>query len=264
LKIITLLSDFGQRDTYVAEMKGAILRIAPEACLVDLTHEVPAQDVLAGSYLLRRAVQAFPPGTIHLAVVDPGVGSTRKPLLIAVGTSFLVGPDNGLLLEAASLLGDESRAFELQNPEYQSSSISAVFHGRDLFAYAAGHLARGVPAERFGPPVNEPIWLPQPSLQQSQDEVVGEVILSDHFGNLITSIPKGAISASLQEDAEISVGGADIQGLRRSYSEVSQGALLALIGSGGFLEIAVCQGSAKAYLPNVSRGSKVTVRRVKR
>jgi S-adenosyl-L-methionine hydrolase (adenosine-forming) len=264
LKIITLLSDFGLRDTYVAEMKGAILGLAPEARLIDLTHEIPAQDVAAGAHWLRRAVQAFPAGTIHLAVVDPGVGSARRPLLIASGASFLVGPDNGLLLEAASLLGEEPRAFALQNPAYQRAPLSDVFHGRDLFAPAAAHLSLGVPAESFGPAIDDPIWLPRPSLHTTPDSVSGEVLLSDHFGNLITSIPQEAISGSLREDAEVLVGGVLLGRLLRSYSEASSGGLLALIGSGGFLEIAVCNGSAAARLPGASRGSQVVLRRVKR
>jgi S-adenosylmethionine hydrolase len=263
LKIITLLSDFGLKDTYVAEMKGVILGIAPDVRLVDLTHEVPAQDVLTGAYLLRRTVQAFPAGTIHLAVVDPGVGSKRRPLLIEAGASFLVGPDNGLLLEAATLLGEEPRAFMLQNAEYQRTNISAVFHGRDIFAPAAAYLALGVPVEKFGPAVDDPVWLPRPSLQQSQESIEGEVLLSDRFGNLITSIPKEAIPKPIAENFELSVGGVVIRGLRQSYSEVSPGVLLVLIGSSGFLEISVRQGSAEARLTGVSRGSKVMIRKAK-
>lgn len=261
MRIITLLSDFGLRDTYVAEMKGAILSIYPQASLIDLTHEVPAQDVTTGAYLLRRAIPSFPKGTIHVAVVDPGVGSTRRPLLIEAGGSFLLGPDNGLLLEAASLFEGEPRAFELKNPRYQRESVSAVFHGRDIFAPAAAHLARGVAPEDFGPPADDPVWLPKASLQSSQDAVEGELLLFDRFGNAITSIPEAALPRAPREELEVSIGGVLLRGIKRTYSEVSQGVLLALIGSSGFVEIAVRQGSAEARLPGIGRGTKVVIKR---
>jgi hypothetical protein len=245
--IITLLTDFGTRDSYVAEMKGILYGLCPQAALVDVTHEVPPQDVRTGARFLRRAVQSFPPKTIHLAVIDPGVGSSRRPLAIEVGGSYLVGPDNGLLLEAASSLPGEAHAYVLDKPAFWREVVSPVFHGRDLFAPVAGHLARGLSVEQLGTAIDDPLWLPRPHLVTGTQEIEGEVVSADRFGNLITSIPVQALPRDLSS-VRVQVAGLEMTGIRRFYAEANPGEFLALVGSDGEVEIALREGSAAAFL----------------
>lgn len=253
-RVITLLTDFGTRDAYVAAMKGVILGICPEATIVDVTHEVPPQDVRAGAFLLAEAAPYFPEGTIHVAVVDPGVGSARRPIAAETARAHLVGPDNGIFqrfLRSAPLC----RAVEIANPHYRRPDVSSTFHGRDLFAPAAAHLARGVDLSELGPPVHTLAELELPRPRQAPGLVEGEVIHVDRFGNLITNLESrdlGAVRA-------VEVPGAFLSGLSRTYADVEPGALLALIGSGGLLEISVRDGSAAAAL-GAGRGARVAVR----
>lgn len=256
-RVITLLTDFGTQDSYVAEMKGVILGIYPEAQFVDITHQIPPQEVRAGARLLRRAVLAFPPKTIHLAIVDPGVGSARRPLVIDVDGTYLVGPDNGLLVEAAAALGGEAMAYELRDPSWRRAQVSPVFHGRDLFAPAVAHLARGLPAEAAGPAVDEPVWLPRPHLLARERALEGEIVAVDHFGNLLSSIPGGALPAA-REALSVSIGGTTLHGLKRFYAEAQDGELLALLGSDGEVEIAQRGGSAARSL-QIGAGARLVV-----
>jgi len=181
-RIVTLLSDFGTADAYAGLMKGVVLSICPEARVVDLSHEVPPQNVTAGALLLRSTVRFFPPGTIHVAVVDPGVGGERKPILVQAGGATFVGPDNGLLHPAASERGI-NRIVALTKGEYHLPRVSRTFHGRDIFAPVAGHLARGVAAEDFGPVLSEMKTLPLATASRDANGVVGEVVHVDRFGN---------------------------------------------------------------------------------
>jgi S-adenosylmethionine hydrolase len=252
--IVTLLSDFGAGSGYPAQMKGAILGLLPEARLVDLSHEVPPFDVLAGALLLEACAPRFPPHAVHCAVVDPGVGTARRPLCVvdAAGRR-LVGPDNGLF---TPFLGEGARAFALASPELAPAPASATFHGRDLFAPVAAWLAGGGAPERLGPLVADPVRLRWPEARQEGGLVRGEVLLADPFGNLLTSILAGDLPSG---PLAVEVAGRPAR-LVRTYGEAREGELLALVGSSGRLELALREGSAARSL-GLSRGAAVTVRR---
>src|SRR5258707_11254834 len=191
--IITLTTDFGLRDPFVGTMKGVILSICATARLVDLTHDVEPQDLLGAGLALEAALPFFPDGTVHLAVVDPGVGSGRRALAVGVGEHYLVGPDKGVLTPA--LRRARWTAVELTAPEYRLPEVSRPFHGRDVFAPAAAYLAAGVPLERLGPVVGDPVLRPIPVSRLEGDVLVGEVLAVDRFGNLLTSIEAARLTA---------------------------------------------------------------------
>jgi len=254
--VVTLLTDFGTRDSYVGAMKGVILGLAPGARLVDLTHSVPPQAVIPGALILRNAVPVFPSGTVHVAVVDPGVGSERAPIAVFAGDQVLVGPDNGLLHPAAGRLGlREIRRLECE--ALFRRPVSRTFHGRDVFAPVAAHLVAGIEPERLGPvvPSMEPLSLPE--CRVDAGEISGEVIYIDRFGNLITNIP-GALLAEAGATARFA-GGPRLP-VADTYSQVASGEPLALVGSWEQLEIAVRDGSAARDLGG-EVGSPVTVGR---
>lgn len=256
--VITLLTDFGARDAYVGIMKGVILGIAPTAHLVDLTHEIPPQAVTTGALLLRSAVRYFPPGTVHLAVVDPGVGSARAPVLVVTERGFLVGPDNGLLHPAATAMGVK-QVRRIENEAYFLHPVSQTFHGRDLFAPAAAHLAAGAHPSALGPQLSQLQPLALPEAVRRGDSIRGEVIHIDQFGNLITNIPRDLLTAFARERVSVSIGRvADIQ-VVSAYAEVPEGSALAIVGSWDVLEVAVRTGNA-AQLLGVPRGTPVTVK----
>jgi S-adenosyl-L-methionine hydrolase (adenosine-forming) len=256
--VITLTTDFGLRDPFVGIMKGVILGICPLARLVDLTHELPPQDVQAGQLALAAAAGFFPPGTIHLAVVDPGVGSARRPLALAAGERYFVGPDNGLFTFALDHAG--WRAVALDSEEHRLPDVSRTFHGRDIFAPAAGHLASGVPLERLGLEVPDPVRLPLPAARRGPDGVLGEVLDIDHFGNLVTSVTAEDLrSLEARGGVAVEVAGRCLRGAVAAYAAVEPGQAGALIGSVGRLEIFVRGGSAAAVL-GASRGVPVRVR----
>jgi len=274
MRVITLTTDFGTADGYVGVMKGVMLSIAPGVRLVDLSHEVPPQDVRRAAFVLYTAVPFFPPDTVHLAVVDPGVGTDRRAIAVQVPQGFLVGPDNGLFTYVLAE-AEEWRAVELRDPAYRLPQVSGTFHGRDIFAPAAAHLARGVPMERLGPPVPDPVLLPLPRLEVREDRLEGEVLYIDRFGNVVTSIGRLrwagnglVLDAAFRRAAPplrlaaagavVKVGGRTIQGVRRTYGEVAVGESLALVGSTGFLEIAVRQGDAARTL-GVRPGDPITL-----
>ncbi|MEM1550729.1 MAG: SAM-dependent chlorinase/fluorinase, partial [Candidatus Bathyarchaeia archaeon] len=186
-KIITLTTDFGLRDSYVAEMKAVILSICPEACIVDISHEVRKFDIRMGSFLLFRASRFFPNGTIHMAVIDPGVGTERRPIIIETDWSIYVGPDNGILIPSAQRDGIR-HIYIIGNPKYMLKEVSKTFHGRDIFSPAAAYLARGVPPSEFGPEIFDPVVPSFAEPISSDDSIMGEIIHVDGFGNLITNI----------------------------------------------------------------------------
>jgi len=244
--IVTLLTDFGTADGYVGEMKGVLLSRAPDVRLVDITHEVPAQDIECGRLTLARIWRRFPAGTVHLAVVDPGVGSSRQALAVESDGRFLVGPDNGLLSPALLLAG--ARAVALQAP----GNAAPTFHGRDVFAPAAAALASGTPLDALGLPVTEVVVRRTPEPRRRDDgALAGEVIAIDRFGNAITNLV-GRRAAWLE------VAGT-LLAVRRTYSEVASGSPVALVGSTGLIEIAVRDGNAARQL-GVGRGSIVVLR----
>jgi S-adenosylmethionine hydrolase len=187
MTILTLLTDFGTEDEYVGVMKGIILSIAPDVRLVDLSHQVPPQDIRRAAFLLMNAVPYFPPDTVHLAVVDPGVGTARRPVAVRTPAGTFVGPDNGLFSWVLERV-PEWTAVEIREPAYQLPLASSTFQGRDIFAPVAAHLAAGVPLEKLGPRVEDPVWLPPPRLEISDFVAEGEVLYADRFGNLVTSI----------------------------------------------------------------------------
>lgn len=259
--IITLTTDFGTRDAYVAEMKGVMLGIAVSVrqavSLVDLTHEVAAHDVTEGALALDAAAPFFPRGSIHLAVIDPGVGTDRRGLVVRTERALLVGPDNGLFtpfLEAAG----RWEAWELRAEEYRLSAVSRTFHGRDIFAPAAAHLATGVPPERFGPPVRDPVRLSWPTVRAVTGAVAGAVLHVDRFGNLVTSIRAETLD-EVGGSVRIRLGGRALP-LVGTYGELEAGQAGALVGSSGRIEIAVREGSAAARF-KARRGTPVVVSR---
>lgn len=234
--IVTLLTDFGLIDSYVGEMKGVLLSRAPRVELVDLTHDIKPGDVQAGQYLLGRAWRCFPAGTVHLAVVDPGVGTTRRALAAQVADHFFVAPDNGLL----SSLPADARFVALPVP----AGASATFHGRDVFAPVAAALANGAGLSHLGAPVTDVYRSPLPEPREGRDGIVGEVIYVDRFGTLVSNLPVARAGAA----SRIRVAGRDAGVLRRTFADVAPGELVVFMGSGGAIEIAVRDGHAARQL----------------
>ena len=273
--IVTLTTDFGTADGYVAAMKGVMLAIEPRLTLVDVSHDVPPQDVAHGAFVLAEATRHFPAGAVHLAVVDPGVGGSRRPLLLVTPDGSYVAPDNGLLTRVMSRYGlfhdpgaeflspirgplpPGCRAFELADPRFRMAEVSRTFHGRDVFAPAAAHLSRGVPPEEFGPPLAEVVWLNVPPPTRSGGEIEGRVVHVDRFGNLITNI---ALADEEAGRAVVEIDGVRIRGLSRSYEDAD--GVLAIVGSHGTVEIAVRDGNAANQL-GVGVGATVRVRDVR-
>lgn len=256
MTVITLTTDFGLSDGYVGIMKGVILGIASDVRLVDISHEITPQDVRQGSFVLSNAVPYFPAGTIHLAVVDPGVGSERRPLLVTTPRASFVGPDNGLFTFALEQPG--AQAWVLDRPQYWLPAISRTFHGRDIFAPVAAHLARGVPPEELGSPVSDAVRL-EPLLPErlGNGHIVGHVVYVDRFGNLITNVPASWLTDG---DWACEIASRRIPRLSETYSAALPGELLALIGSSGMLEVAVRNGSA-ARLLETGAGQTIHLRR---
>lgn len=253
---IALITDFGTRDPYVAAMKGVIASICPEASILDLTHEIPPQSVLEGAYFLAGAVPWFPAGTLHVAVVDPGVGTARRPVAASVAGQTVVCPDNGLLTLLAREHGlDEVRAIE--NPDYFLETVSATFHGRDVFAPAAAHLAAGKPFEGIGPVVTDPVRLPlsEPRVDE-YGTLRGEVVHIDRFGNAVTNLPRRMVESA--DPIRVELPGGKTVPLLRTYGEAAAGSALALFGSGGYLEIAINGGSAASEM-GIGPGAEIRV-----
>lgn len=258
---IALLTDFGLTDAYVGVMKGVMLGLHPRAALVDITHGIQPQNVRQAALTLLTAYRYFPAGTVFLVVVDPGVGSTRRPVAVQAGDYGFVAPDNGVLSYTLAQL-DAVRAVELETP----TGVSSTFHGRDIFAPAAARLARGDALEALGSTVGDLVQLPAPRLSVAPGTIRGEVVHIDHFGNVVTSI--GRLERSARQtltlrpafggdvtpltvdavSAQVSAGGVQVRGIHATYSEVEPGTLLALVGSSGLLELGVNQGSAAARL----------------
>jgi S-adenosyl-L-methionine hydrolase (adenosine-forming) len=243
--VITLLTDFGLEDAYVGVVKGVLLGINPRARLVDLTHAVPPQDVRRAARLLEGAWPFFPPGSVHLAVVDPGVGSARRAIAVTAGGHCFVGPDNGLLGFCFDLPG--ARGVVLTARRFHRHPVSRTFHGRDVFAPVAAHCSRGVPLTALGSPLREPVRLPPSTPRRRGARVDGEVLLVDRFGNLLTSL-LGADLPGPADRGVLRVGGARVRGLVGTYAERPRGALGAVIDSSGRVELFVREGSARRRL----------------
>ena len=247
MTLVTLTTDFGTTDPFAGIMKGVIASLAPEARIVDLTHGIPPQDVLAGALVLRHAVPYFPPGTVHLAVVDPGVGGTRRPLCVETAHGLLVGPDNGLLSLAAPP-GEVQRIIHLTEERFFLSPRSATFHGRDVFAPVAAGLATGLPPSSFGSAAVDMERLPLPAPVRDGPSVRGEVIYVDRFGNLTSNVGEDILRTLERPVVSIAIGDVRLRGVAPSYSSVRPGEPVAVVNSWGLLEIAVRDGSARDRL----------------
>lgn len=255
MNAIAILTDFGLKDYYVGAMKGVISSINPNVQLIDISHEMPPQNVRAAAYILKCVYAYFPPGAIFLVVVDPGVGGKRRGIILKTAKYFFVAPDNGVL----SLIHEPAKIIHLTNQSYWLPSPSQVFHGRDIFAPVAAHLSKGVPLEEFGTEINELIRLPSLKPVVRKDAILGEVIHIDHFGNLITNIEKKDLeSEQVVVEVVVEIKGQRLSGIKGFYSQVEAGQLLALWGSSGHLEISVNGGNAGKVL-GVERGEKVRV-----
>jgi hypothetical protein len=255
VNLVTLTTDFGTRDWFVGTMKGVILGIAPRTTVVDITHEVPPGDIRAGAFALAASYRFFPQGTVHVAVVDPGVGGGRGAIAVQTADYFFVGPDNGVL--SFALRREKIKSVRrLTNETFFRKPVSQTFHGRDVFAPVAAHLSCGVPVRKLGPPLKDFMRLEWPFPRVRGEAQEGEVIYVDRFGNAITSID----AASLADGAyEVFAGRRRLCTVDRFYQSVPVGKPVAVHGSSGFLEIAVNGGSAARHL-GLNIGDVVTVR----
>ena len=234
--IVTLLTDFGTRDSYVGEVKGVLLSLAPRVELIDLTHEIAPGDMRAAQYVLGRTWPRFPTGTVHMAVVDPGVGTARRALAAEIGGHYFVAPDNGIL----SSLPAAAKFVSLATP----AGASATFHGRDLFAPAAAALANGTALSHLGPAVTDVYFAPLPQPREATNGFVGEVIYIDRFGTLVSNLHVEQLGPT----SKVKVGGRNAGTLRSTFADVGPGELVVFVGSGGAIEIAVRDGSAAQQL----------------
>lgn len=258
--LITLLTDFGTADYFVGAMKGAILCVHRDAQIVDLTHEIPPQDVQAAAFTLLSVYRTFPHKTIHVAVVDPGVGSTRRALLVVGGKQFFIGPDNGLF----SYVIDRERpvrVFQLTNEKYFRHPVSATFHGRDVFAPVAGALSTGLEPRSFGEEIFDYVRLAPLAPLSSNGKIEAEIIHIDRFGNCITNLTRRELTDEMiARGARLLIEGREVREFRRFFSEgaSARGELFAIWGSAGFLEVVRFTASA-AELLHAGRGTRVTV-----
>jgi S-adenosylmethionine hydrolase len=248
-RIITLTTDFGQGDYDTGVLAGVIWRIAPEARVVDLSHEISRHAVLQAALMLGRCTPYFPQGTIHVVVVDPGVGTERQGLAARLGAQWFVGPDNGLLTQMwqraqAMLLPIEM--VHLSNSRFWLANVSAIFHGRDVFAPVAAHLAAGVPLSEFGPPVSDPILIQIPQPERTSAGWRGTILHVDAFGNLSTNLERRHFPSS--RSVEVRLADTRIHGLVRTFGEGRPGELVAVFDSSGMLSICVVNGSAAGQL----------------
>lgn len=259
--VITLTTDFGLDDPYVGIMKGVILQICPTCRLVDLTHNVPQGNVLRASLVLRAALDYFPPGTVHLVVVDPGVGSSRHPIALHDRGAYFVGPDNGLFW----FLADDDpppRVVTIQSKAFVLPRTSSTFHGRDVFAPVAAHLALGVRLDELGSPERTVVRLDLPKpMRLSSRKVSGSIIYVDHFGNCISNVAPEELGIDLSKGAWIVHCQAGELPVRRFYSEVDPGTALAVVGSSGHVELSVRDGSAALQL-DLGTGTSFEIERL--
>jgi S-adenosylmethionine hydrolase len=245
--IITLLTDFGLRDPYVAMMKGVILSINPHAHLVDISHQVKAGSILQAAGMIRETFMYFPKGTVHVAVVDPGVGGTRRLMGLEVGNHLFVGPDNGIFWPLMKSI-KQAKAIHLTESRFFLSEVSRTFHGREIFSPVAAHLSLGVALEEMGHPFSDPMALEFPEPYEKDGVFYGQVIRVDNFGNLITNVSAGNLREFQKEGSlVIELGNLCITKLSHTYSNAKEGQTLALINSSDWLEIAVNLGRASEY-----------------
>jgi S-adenosylmethionine hydrolase len=256
---ITLTTDFGQKDGFVGVLKGVIWRICPKAQIADISHEIAPQNILEGAFALWRAYRFFPPGTVHVAVIDPGVGTQRRLLAAKIGIWFFVGPDNGLftrIYKDAKLYKWSMECVHLVNENYFLPQVSHTFHGRDIFAPIAAHLANGVALSKLGPILDNPVQILIPEPEKTPKGWRVHVIGIDRFGNLITNMPTGWIEE--KGNVHLRAGRFDVHGVADSYGAYPPGKLIALTSSDGQLELAVVNGSA-AHITGMQVGDILEV-----
>jgi S-adenosyl-L-methionine hydrolase (adenosine-forming) len=243
-RLITLTTDYGYQDPFVGIMKGVIFGINPDARVIDLSHGIPPQDLMAAALVLRHSTRFFPRGTIHVTVVDPGVGTDRRALLVESEGDFFIGPDNGIL--SLAIEGREaSEIIDLRNEVYHLKPTSTTFHGRDIFAAVAGYLSLGIPAQDFGTRVNSLKKLAWPEVTKSQGTIQGRIVYVDRFGNLITNVQERDLKPLQKEKVAISTGNLTIHGLSTNYHSGAERGYVALINSWGLLEISLFEGNAQ-------------------
>lgn len=253
--LVTLTTDFGTRDPYVAAMKGIIASLCPHCAILDLTHDIGPQDVMEAAMFVAESCRFFPQDTFHVVVVDPGVGSSRRAVAVRAGGQTFVCPDNGVL----TCFLDEhpsDEAYEIVERRFMRDVISRTFHGRDIFAPVAAHLARGVPMSQLGPPVKDLVRLDMARVRHEVGRIIGAVVKVDRFGNLITNLSAGDVPS--RRRLRVRVGTVVLNGLKQTYADVEPGALLALFGSANRLEIAVHGGHA-AHRLGLDVGAEVEV-----
>jgi S-adenosylmethionine hydrolase len=251
MRIVTLLTDFGLSDHFVAAMKGVILSLNQNVTFIDISHLIPPQDIHSGAFALGQAHSYFPQGTINLAVVDPGVGTARRALAATAGGQFFVAPDNGILTYVQKMQEDFS-AFEITADHYFRKPVSSTFHGRDVFAPIAGWISREIPLKQLGPQLPNPVQLKIPAPAKVRDNLIQAAILAvDHFGNLITNLKPGDLPVpdpAHPHAMKILAGQKEITSFHRTYSEGRPGEIFVVPGSAGYLEIAMRDGSAASSL----------------
>ena len=247
MSVITLTTDFGTRDWFVGTMKGVILGINPNSALVDISHEIPSGDIRAGAFVLAASYRFFPNGTVHVAVVDPGVGSQRRAIAVQTSKYFFVGPDNGLLswaLRQEKILAIHA----LENQRYFLEEVSQTFHGRDIFAPVAAHLSCGVAIRQMGRRLKDLVRISWPRPRRNRNRVDGEVVYLDRFGNAITNVQTEGIADLVKRQPSVYLGGKRLCRLGPFYQSVAKGTPIAVFGSSGFLEIAINGGNAAREL----------------
>jgi len=249
MAVISLTTDFGTGDFEVGVLKGVIWKIAPQVKITDLSHEIGPQNVLEGALLLGRCTPYFPEDSLHVVVVDPGVGTKRRVITARCGPQYFVGPDNGLvtlMLERAEQNGWPVKIVSADQPKFWLPNISNVFHGRDIFSPLAAHIANGVPLSQIGTPIDDPVRLEIPQPQRTESGWKAQVMNTDHFGNLATNLRVEHLDG--MDDLIVRIKDVTIRGLSQTFGEQPSGSLVALINSEGFLEIAEVNGSAAHHL----------------
>lgn len=258
--IVTFTSDFGRADWFVGVVHGAIHAVCPDARVVDLTHDVPPGHVARAAFVLEAAAPDFPPGTVHLAVVDPGVGTDRHALVVRARGQLFVGPDNGILEWA--LADPAAEVHAASEARFHRQPVSRTFHARDVFGPVAAHLAAGVPPAGFGERLASPRRRPRPIAQREDGRLVGQVVFVDHFGNALTNVTEADLSDAFPmvppERLDVRVGERTLRGLARAYGAAPVGSLVAIIGSSGRLEIAQVGGDASSRL-GLDEGDRIAV-----
>ncbi|MCL4490050.1 MAG: SAM-dependent chlorinase/fluorinase [Chloroflexi bacterium] len=253
-RVITFTTDFGLQDGYVGTMKGVALSINPQAILVDITHAIAPQNIQLGALLFAASFQYFPPDAVHVVVVDPGVGGTRRAIAAQVGETQFVAPDNGVLTLAleqmtAARPDVDTRVVHMNRSEYWLPQVSRTFHGRDIFAPVAAHLSLGVPLDALGDPIDDWVHLALAQPERRPDGTISaRVIHIDRFGNVVINLAEVQLRKADWSKLVITIGGETIKGLENSYGDVQTGHLVALIGSAGFLEVALRDGNAAQVL----------------